>query len=96
MKDAIIFLRKLRKLFPEIQMGLDFSANFYNFLPERLHYDYSFSFHNEVDYDYVILKSKNLREPFRRKVEKNLTKYWATYQKEQERLNRPRKFTKED
>jgi hypothetical protein len=96
MKDSIQFLRKFRKLFPEIQMGLSFEADIYNHAPDKLHYGYSFSFYNSVDNDYEFFKSKNLREPFQQEVLKNLTKYWAVYQEEQKRQSRPRKFIKED
>lgn len=96
MKDSIIFLRKFRKQFPEIEMGLQYDSNFYNHNPNKLYYEYSFCWKNEIDWDYECLKSKNLKEPFQKKVGRNLEKYWAAYQKEQERLNRPRKFIKED
>jgi hypothetical protein len=96
MKEAVQFLRKLHKKFPEIDMGLEYSSDFYSFMDGKMCYDFSFSFKNYLDNDYVRLKSKNLREPFYQKCLKNLTKYKIAYDKEMERQKKPKKFVVED
>jgi hypothetical protein len=96
MKDAIVFLRKFNKMYPKMCIGLEYGSNFYPFLDGKLTYEYQFHFKNEIDNDYEYFKSKNLRPPFQDKVARNLKKYWAAYQKEQERLSKPKKFVVEN
>lgn len=99
MKEELLFIKELRKKYPNIYMGLEYTIySFVNSIessPNKVDFEYRFFFDNKIDNDHEHFKGKTLKG-LKDKVYKNLEKYSVLLKEYEEYEKRPRKFNKED